>query len=126
MTSIVIEIDNDTARILIRLPDGTEQLQINERPHLLYWVKARNGKVLQGMNADGLAKVLAELQSIDEAIDEEEALEIVSEVDAVAELDLGPTTAALSADEGVKYAVGSFEDAEGPWLDFKGFMANET
>lgn len=122
MTAIVVEIDKTSACILIRRPNGTEQLQINEKPHIVYWVRTRSGQVLKGMNADGLANILGQLASIDEAA----ALEIVSEVDAIAELDLAPTTAAISQDESVKYAVGYFEDAEGPWLDFNGFMATKT
>ncbi|MBX5168761.1 hypothetical protein HJB84_02630 [Rhizobium sp. NZLR1b] len=122
MTAIVVEIDKNSACILIRRPDGTEQLQINGKPHLVYWVRTRYGQVLEGMDADGLANILGHLASIDEAA----ALEIVSEVDAIAELDLPPTTAVISQDDGVKFAIGSFEDADGPWLDFKGFMADET
>ncbi|WP_440983819.1 hypothetical protein [Shinella sumterensis] len=122
MTAIVVEIDKNSTCILIRRPDGTEQLQINEKPHLVYWLRTRYGQVLEGMDADGLANILGQLASIDVAA----ALEIVSEIDAIAELDLAPTTAVISQYEGVKYAIGSFEHAEGPWLDFNGFMADET
>ncbi|TAT96173.1 hypothetical protein ELI55_27045 (plasmid) [Rhizobium ruizarguesonis] len=131
MTPIVIEIDRKTARLLIRRPDGTEMLQVNKNPSLLYWVKARNGVLLQGLDADGLAKVLAGLGSIDEVIDqteakaEAEASELAAEIDAIAELDLGPVTAIFSHGEGVKYSTGEFDDAEAPWLDFDGFMASD-
>lgn len=124
MTAIVVEIDKDTYRILIRGPDGSEQSTINEKPHLLYWVKARNGQVLEGMDADGLAKVLAELGVIDAIVNDEGASEVVSEIDAIVELEPGPTTADLSGDDGVMYALGAFDDIEGPWLGFDGFVRN--
>ncbi|WP_146147767.1 hypothetical protein [Phyllobacterium sophorae] len=64
MALVALHIDLNTARIVIRRPNGNDELTINANPDFIYWVRI-NGGILQGRNADGLAKVLGELGEID-------------------------------------------------------------
>ncbi len=57
MAYIVFDIDQSTAKIIVRQPDGNDMLVINPNPDRIYWVRV-DGGVLTGVNADGLAHIL--------------------------------------------------------------------